>query len=152
MSDSLPLSELKSSPSISFENVGDRVAGVIESVSRKQQTHFETGELLSWSNGDPRMLTFIVIRKDDGEEGALYARGGSFEVASGEGTSLEGAIVEAAIAAGATALEKGARLEVVHSGLSKRVSGKNPAKLYRAKYTPATAAVPLSDLFTPSET
>jgi hypothetical protein len=145
--DSLPISDLISSPSIKFDTVGDRVSGVITAVRRQQQTDFDTGEALSWSNGDPRMMT-VVRLEVDGEERALYARGGKYEVVEGEGTSLESAIVDAVVAAGGTAIERGARLEVVHSGLGKAPKrGANAPKLYRAKYTPAAASVPVSDLF-----
>lgn len=149
--DSLPISDLQSSPSVKFERVGDRVSGRITSVRRQQQTDFDTGEALSWSNGDPRMMT-VVRLEVDGEERALYARGGKYEVVDGEGTSLEAAIVDAVVAAGGTSIERGAMLHVVHSGLGKPPKrGANAPKLYRAQYTPPTAAVPISDLFTPSE-
>ena len=145
--DALPISDLISSPSVKFEKVGDRIAGVVTSVRRQQQTDFDTGEALTWSNGDARMMT--VVRLDvDGEERALYARGGKYEVVDGEGTSLESAIVDAVIAAGARSIERGARLEVAHSGLGKPPKrGANAPKLYRAKYSPPAASIPVSDLF-----
>jgi len=150
MSDSMPISDLRGAASLNatLANVGDRVAGTIVSVRRAQQTDLDTGSPLTWSDGNPRMMTVVVIRKDDGEEGALYARGGNFEVVTGEGTSLEGAIVDAVTTVGASSIDAGARLEVVHSGLGKRSSAaKNPPKLYRAKYTPAASSMAVSDLF-----
>lgn len=145
--DSLPIGDLIASPAVKFEAVGDRVAGTITSVRRQQQTDFDTGEALTWSNGDPRMMT-VVRMEINGEERALYARGGKYEAVEGEGTSLEAAIVDAVVAAGGTSIAKGATLEVVHSGLGKPPKrGANAPKLYRAKYTPPTESVAISDLF-----
>ena len=148
--ESLSIADLGGTPWAKFTSVGDRVVGVIRSVGREQQTDYDTRELLTWPNGEPKMETVVKLEQDDGDVCALHARGGRYEVASGEGTSLEAALVDAVVAAGETLIKPGARLEVVHSGIGK--SGKFNAKLYRAKYTPPVEAVPVSDLFSDAET
>ena len=136
------------------ENVGDKIAGIIKLVERRQQRDFTTGDPLEWSDGSPRMLTYIEIetdeRLDEDDDGvrALYAKGGNYEVASGSGAALERAIVDAVKLAGAKSIDEGATLQVVHTGLAKPTTrGYQPAKLYTAKYTPATSSVDVGDLF-----
>lgn len=148
---SLPIGDLTRGSAIKFDNVGDRVKGIVTNPRREQQRDFDTGSPMTWDNGDPRLQT-VVGMTVDGEERTLYARGGKYEVVEGEGTSLEAAIVEAVVAAGASDIAEGAELEVVHTGLGKPPrKGANSPKLYRAKYTPPRASVPVSDLFsTPS--
>jgi hypothetical protein len=150
MSDSeVKLSDLTRPPGAKFDALGDRIAGTIVSVKREQQTDFDTGELKFWSNGDPALQTVIVVRQDDGTEATLFAKAGTYQVDSGEGTSMENAIAKAAAEAGADAIRSGATLEVVHSGLGKKTNPKFAApKLYAARYVPAVEAVPVSGLFT----
>jgi hypothetical protein len=147
MAESMDLSELSNPAAVKFESVGDRVAGRIIDVSQQPQTDIETGEPLYFTSGKPR-LQLVIVLEIDGESRSLYAKGGTYEVASGEGTSLQNAITEAAKAAGAKSLDAGATLEVVHTGLGKKT---NPAfsapRLFRARYSPPVASVPLDGLF-----
>lgn len=147
----ISISELTRPPAAKFEDVGDRVKGVITRAARQQQTDLDTGELMVWANGDPRMQTVIAVQQADGTEVTLYARGGNYTVETGEGTAMEKAIVDAVVAAKADAIKVGATLEVVHSGLGKAAKrGVNQPKLYRARYVPPAAPdteVPVSGLF-----
>lgn len=143
-----------SGKAFSFENVGDKVTGVITAVSRKQQTSYDGEQLLTWDDGSPRMLTYIELQTDlrdgDDDEGvrSLWAKGGNFEAAEGKGMAMEKAIVEAVKKAGARSIDEGATLTVAHSGTGKATTrGYQPPKLYVAKYEPPTASVDVDDLF-----
>lgn len=144
MSDSIPLSDLARPPAAKFDNIGERAKGTIAKVSREQQTDLDTGQALVWPDGKPRLQLVVTLDVADGSQLCLYAKGGKFDAETGEGVSMEQAIVDAVKAAGDDAVRVGALLEVVHSGLGKRPSpGKNPPKLYRAQYTKPTAGVPI---------
>lgn len=136
------------------ENVGDQITGTITLVERRQQRSFDGGAPLTWDDGRPRMLTYIELQTDlrdgDDDDGvrALYAKGGNFEAQTGSGTALEVALFEAAKAAGASAIEEGAKLSVAHTGLAKPTTrGYQPAKLYRAKYEAPVSKVEVDDLW-----
>jgi hypothetical protein len=140
------LSELASAPSVKFDEVGDRYRGIITSIEKRQSTDIDTGELQTWPDGRPRMVTCVML-EIDGEEKVLYLRGGNFEVASGTGTSGEVALVAAAKAAGVGSIDAGATLEIVHSGLGKKPSpAKNPPKLYSIKYTAPKQSLDIGDV------
>lgn len=146
MPDSMPISELASAPSLTFEEVGDRYRGTIISIEKRQSTDIDTGEPQTWPDGRPKMVTCITLEVD-GEERVLYLRGGNFEVASGQGASGEAALVAAAKAVGAASIDAGATLEVVHSGLGKRSSlAKNAPKLYSMRYTAPKRSLPVDDV------
>lgn len=125
--------------------------GRIESADVRQQTDPE-GNLKTWNDGSPVMQLVVTLAtdlnddaNDDGRR-AIYAKGGNYEAASGEGTSMLVAIREAVKKAGGSKLEPGATLTVRHTGLGKKTSAAYSApKLYRAKYEPA--AVDLEDPF-----
>jgi len=152
---SLDLNDLQGgSSSWKPEDIGDKITGVITSVKRVQQTDFQTGEPLEWSNGDPRMQTVVELQTelDDGDDDdgirSVWMKGGAnFEAKEGKGRSGEVALVDAAKAAGATSIDEGAKLQVIMSGLAKPTTrGFQPAKLYSMKYTAPTSTVDVSDL------
>lgn len=134
--------------------IGDKVGGKVRLVERRQQRDFTSGDPLTWSDGSPRMLTYIEIEtnlrdsEDDDGVRALYAKGGNFEPAQGTGAAMERAIVDAVKAVGASSIDEGADLQVAFTGLAKPTTrGYQPAKLYTAKYTPPTTSVDVGDLF-----
>ena len=140
----------------SGEEIGDKIGGKIKLVERRQQRNFTTGEPEFWSDGNKKMLTYIELetaerdpeRDDDDGVRALYAKGGNFEPANGNGQAMERAIVDAVKAAGATSLDEGAELQVAMTGLAKPTTrGYQPAKLYTAKYTAPKSSVAVDDLF-----
>lgn len=129
-----------STPSAKFDTVGTTVAGrIVDTPTMRQQTDFDTGELLTWDNGDPRMQLVVRLATDErdpqlgDDDGirALYVKG-----------ALQKAIATAVRAAGAKGLEVGGTLTVTHNAVGEPVvlkSGKkgNPPKMYTALYTPA---------------
>lgn len=151
----MPLSEIGTgAKSWSPEGIGESLTGTIRLVERRQQKSFDGGSPLTWDDGSPRLLTYIELdtdlRESDDDEGvrALYAKGGNFEPASGKGTSLERAIVDAVKKAGANSIEEGATLTVGLTGLGKATTrGYQPPKLYSAKYEPPKTSVAVDDLF-----
>lgn len=156
MNSSLSLTDLGGGSGKSWSpEVGDKISGVIIGITREQQTDFQTGAPLSWSNGDPRMQTVVELqtdeRVDDDDDGvrSLWLKGGkNFEAASGSGHSGEVALAMAAKEAGADSIDEGARLQVVCSGLAKPTTrGFQPAKLYSMKYEAPKASVSAGDLF-----
>ena len=98
------------------ENIGDKITGTITLIERRQQRDFTTGEGLEWSDGSPRMLTYVEIQTDergDDDDGvrALYLKGGrNFEAAEGKGHSGEVALVEAAKKANMKSVDEGTKL------------------------------------------
>lgn len=133
--------------SAKFDDVGDKVTGVILTAEVAQQTDPETGTPKTWNDGRPVMQLVITLQTDerdgDDDDGQrrLYAKGGNYEVASGKGTALLPAVREAVKKAGAKGIEPGARLTVQHSGLgTKKKAAFNAPKLYVAKYEPGAAA------------
>ena len=135
------------------EHIGDKLTGTITLIERRQQRDFTTGEGLEWSDGSPRMLTYIEIQTDerdsDDDDGvrALYLKGGrNFEAAEGKGHSGEVALVEGAKKAGMKSVEEGTKLTIVHSGLAKATTrGYQPAKLYAIKLEASKSAVDVED-------
>jgi hypothetical protein len=148
MSNSIPLSDLESSASAKFDEIGDKHVGKITSIVERQQTDPKTNIPKTFPSGDPMMLWVITIEDADGDTSALYAKGGKFKAETGSGESMLSAIGSAVRAAGASSLDVGGTLAVAHTGLAKAEAGWNPAKLYTAQYQPpAPASVPVSDLF-----
>jgi hypothetical protein len=152
-SQSVPLSDLARGPAVKFDAIGDKVIGRIISARREQQRDFESGQPMTWANGDPRLQTVITLDTADGEQ-TLYARGGRYDViAEGTGLSMEAAIVTAVSnAGGPRSIDPGAELVVQHTGLAKASkAGLNGAKLYTAAYRPPSPAeaeqAKVSDLF-----
>jgi hypothetical protein len=149
MTTSIPLSDLEASPSAKFDNIGDRAAGRITALTERQQTDTE-GRLLTFSDGSPRMLWVITLEQPNGDAVALWAKGGNYKAETGSGESMLKAIGIAVREAGASGVDVGAELVVVHTGLAEKQPGKNAAKLYKAQYRPpAPASVPV-DLFSGS--
>jgi hypothetical protein len=150
MTSSIPLSDLESGNAASFPNIGDSYAGTITKMEERQQTD-TGGNALSWNDGSPRMLWVITIEQTNGEEAQLYAKGGKYKVASGEGESMLNAIGLAVRAANATGVDVGGQLAVVHTGLGEKTAKGGVPKLYKAQYkVPAPASIPADDLFADS--
>lgn len=147
MTNSIPLSDLESSPSAKWNAVGDSYRGRIISMEKRQNTKPGTNELVFFPSGDPQMVWVITVEQDSGDRVALWASGGNYKVASGSGESMLSAIGAAVRAAGATAVEMGAELAVAHTGMGEAAVGKNPPRLFSAQYrASAPASVPV-DLF-----
>lgn len=137
-----------------FETIGDTVEGEITDVKLSQQTSLEDNTPLTWADGSPRMQLVITLatneRSGDDDDGTrrLYAKGGRYEVASGNGTSMKDAIADAIKKSGAKLIEQGGKLKVGYSGEGKKTNrGYSAPKLYRAVYEPPKASVTADELF-----
>lgn len=135
------------------DDVGDMIAGTILGIKRVQQTSFDDGTPLTWSNGDPRMQTVVELQTDQGDgddDGvrSVWLKGGNFEIAEGSGLSGEKALAAAAKEAGAKSIDEGAKLKVRFSGKSKPTTrGYQPARLYEMKYEAPVASVSATELW-----
>jgi hypothetical protein len=144
MTQSIPLSNLESSPSAKFKEIGDAHAGRITAIEERQQTDMD-GAPKTFDDGSPMMQWVISIQKEDGDVVDLYAKGGNYKAESGSGESMSTAIGLALRAAGADEVVVGGELAVQFTGLGEAKKGK--AKLYTAQYRPpAPASIP-ADLF-----
>lgn len=124
-------------PSAKWDKVGDVRRVVIAGVEKRQQTDFDTGEPLTWPNGDPKwQFVFSGTDPDTGEETRIFAKG-----------YMLSAVKEALRAAG-SAPEVGGTLAVKWTGNAEPVGRKAPAKQWAATYqAPAVIAMTAADLF-----
>lgn len=117
--------------------LGTTVGGpIVEPPTLIEQTDFDSGELLTWDDGRPRMQMVVTVQTDrhdptrDGDDGRrrFYLKGGN----------LQQVIRDAVRKTGAAGLEVGGSLYVtrVGQGEPKRKGGKAPW-LHTATYTPA---------------
>ena len=141
--------------SAKFETMGDMVKGVVTECSLQPQTSLDDGKTLYWDNGDPRMQLVIRLQTDErddsieNDEGVrtLYAKGGNFEVATGQGKAMKNAIADAVKSSGAK-LREGGKLQIAYTGEGKKTNrGYSAPKLYTAKYEGPVSSVETSDLF-----
>lgn len=142
-----------------FESLGDMVVGRVIEADLKQQTSMDDNKPLYWDNGDPRMQLVIKLQTEerdptkDDDEGirTLYAKGGNFEVADGQGKSMKDAIADALKKAEIKTLDNTVELKVAYTGEGKKTNrGYSAPKLFTAKATKVAApkpAVDTSDLF-----
>ena len=130
---------------VSFDNIGDKVEGVILSADDKNHARdVDTGALLYWDaeKTQPRyqwLFELQVAPTEDNPTGVVkvYAKGGNFTPVSGTGKSLQEAIKDAVRASGAKLIEEGGTLAIAHTGLGeKKKAAFNAPKLYAARYTP----------------
>jgi hypothetical protein len=137
-----------------FDDIGDRVKGVIVAMQKRQQTDMQTGDPVFWANGDPKYMLQVSLQtdlqSDDNDEGlrSVYLRGGNFTVAKGKGTSSLNAVKDAVKRSGSDkGIEIGGTLMLEYSGEApKNKGGFNPAKLYTADYAPPTYGVDLDEM------
>ena len=136
--------------------IGDSISGIVVSAGKEQQRDFDSGDLMEWDNGDPRMESVIVISdtgehdpeldNDDGTR-ALHLRGGNYEVDEGTGVAGEKALLEAINKAGIRC-DTGVKLTAKITGLAKITKrGANAAKLWTIKLEKAPEGIGEEDLF-----
>ena len=139
--------------SFPFNKIGDIVRGTIESAELRQQTSLDDNKPIFWDDGKPRMQLVITLQtteadsEDDDGKRTVYAKGGRYEIAEGEGESMRDAIARSVKDAGATSIDPGDELAVGFTGLGKAKRGYSAPKLYAASFRKATASVSASDLF-----
>lgn len=143
--------------SFKFGKINDTVMGTVIKAEVRQQTSLD-GQLLTWDDGSPRKQLVVTLQTaehdDDDDDGVrmIYAKGGKFDIAKGEGQSMRDAIAEAVTAVGAKRLEPGDELAVAYTGESPARRGYSPAKLYVAQFKKTKGSVAAADLFgEPSE-
>jgi hypothetical protein len=121
-------------PAASFAAIGDSISGTIVNAEARQQTDFDSGEPLTWDNGDPRMEVVLTLStklrdpeiEDDEGERRLFCRGQML-------TAMRGAVKKAK--------DKkpriGGRITVTYSedGEQKK-KGFNKPKLFTVVYEP----------------
>jgi len=137
-----------------FEEIGSTVAGVITDMKKRQQTDFQSGAPLFWTDGSPRMLLAITLQTDlresDDDEGLrnVYLRGGNFTAVKGKGTSSLVAVKDAVKRSGAAdGIQVGGKLTIQYSGEGPAPSkGMNASKLYTASYQPPAYSVDIDEL------
>ena len=123
-------------PTVKFPQVGSRFKGIITRPTEDRQAKKFGKEILDfWPDGQPVMQTKIVMRDPQGAEWALYAKG-----------KMASAITKAIVAAGASDLEVGGELEVIHNAVGEAKAGGPPPKLYEATYVK-----PTGDPWTPGD-
>lgn len=138
-----------------FEKLNDVVIGEVISAEVRQQTDVDTGEKLTWTDGSPRLQLVITLqtslRNSDDDDGVrqIFAKGGSHEVASGEGQAMKPAIAQAVRDGGGTGINPGDQLAVAWTGEGvKKNRAFNAPKLYTASWKPAApSSVSGKDLF-----
>jgi len=138
-----------------FDSMGDMVKGTVIDCSLSQQTSMDDNKPLFWDNGDPRMQLVIKLQTEDRDESiedddgirTLYAKGGNFEVAEGQGKAMKNAIADAVKASNAK-LREGGTLKVAYTGEGKKTNrGYSAPKLFTAKYEGPVSSVETKDLF-----
>jgi hypothetical protein len=147
-STSIPLSALESGNGAKFNELGDKYAGTITALDRRQQTDMDN-QPLTYKDGTPRMQLVITLEQDSGEAVQLYAKGGNYQPDVGSGESMQNAIGTAVRTAGAASLDAGGWLGVAFTGTQNLSAGKT-AKLYTAEYrppAPKVASIPAASLF-----
>ena len=137
---SIPLHDLdESAAGAKFKNIGDTYAGKIVALREEQQTEYKTRAPKTFADGSPMMQIVVTLEQRDGSTVALYAKGGKYKIADGEGTSMRSAIGTAVRNAKADGLDVGGELAVRYSGNSEAEEGLFPARLFTAEYRPPTA-------------
>lgn len=119
-------------PALKFPTVGtEHTLTIIEPPELRDQTDFQTGELLTWKDGTPRKQLVVTGTVDESQregsddtlERRLYIKG-----------QMQKAVGEAVREAGERDLKVGGKLWVKYTGDGQAERGKNPPKQYAAKY------------------
>ncbi len=140
--------------SAKFEAIGDDVKGVIEATEIRSQTDIQTGEVLTWNDGNPRKQIVITLQttqydsdEDDGMR-RVYVKG-----------QMQGALREAVKKAGEHGIGVGGKLAVKYiADGEQKTRGFNAPKVYQVWYQAPPAEVlsvdddsPLDDSDHPAE-
>lgn len=141
-----------------FDDIGATIVGSVVDMDLREQTDPVSGEVKTWSNGQPRMVLVVTLQtelqEDEGDDGqrSVWLRGGNYQAVNGEGTSSLTALKDALKKAGVADLEQGGKLAMKYTGEGKASArGMNAPKLYMMSYQPPTKKVAMSDLLPDSE-
>lgn len=118
---------------------GTSYTGTIErEPSTAQQTDYDSGALLTWPDGNPRMQVLVTLQtqlREDPEDNGIRT------LVVKQSTGLQAAIRDAVKATGAKGLEVGGTLTVTLTGEQPSSKG-NPIKVFSAQYQrPAQSAI-----------
>jgi len=122
--------------SAAFPEVKALVWGEIVHSEVRQQTDFDSGDLLFWDDGKPRLQLVVSLqtdqREDDEDDGIrkVYAKGNMLK-----------AIRTAIAKAGARGIANGGRLAIQYIGDGEKPKRGFAAKIYAAKYEPPVQSV-----------
>ena len=118
--------------SAEFKEEGSGVQGTIIKTQMRQQTDFESGELLFWNDGNPRMQAVITLEteyQDDDEDDGLrnvYCKG-----------QMQQALAKAVRAAGEKGIANGGTLAIQWATTAEPARrGLSGAKQYQVWYWP----------------
>ena len=123
-------------PTHKFEEVGDTLKLRISSVRKSQQTDFQSGEGLTWPNGDPKWQ-YEISGTDvaTGDETRIFAKG-----------QMLSAVKEAFRTAGAKPEVDGELVVKFDRTEPSKTRGFADQKIYKAKYTPPAPVADIDDL------
>lgn len=115
-------------PAFKFHTPGDTITGTITAARKVQATDYDTGEPVTWPNGDPKYDYPITVTNPDGEQ-TVWCRNQMW-VAVRDACTKTGSIPQ-----------PGGVLTVTYTGDGEKSNPKyNAPKLYTATYQPAPPA------------
>ena len=124
--------------SATFKKHGDECWGTIVHHEMRQQTDFDSGAVLTWDDGNPRMQLAVTLqtdeREDEDDDGLrrVYIKG-----------QMQKVISSAILKAGEIGIKDGGQLFVRYvSDDDPRRQGMSGAKQYVAKYEPPSVMPP----------
>ena len=128
-------------PAAKFETIGAMVTGFITAADVRDQTDFQTGDVLFWKDGSPRKQLVITLETEDRDPDVEFDDGARRIYAKG---NMLNAI--RAVAKPHGGIEVGGKLRVkyVRDGEQKQ-RGFNPPKEYQAWYAPPAKRVEVPD-------
>lgn len=125
------------SPIVKFEQEGDVRKIKITNITKQQETDFDTGEPVTWPNGQPK-YQYVVTGTVDGDEARLFIKGYMVD-------ALREALRKANVQAGDT-LSGGTLTVKWDSTDEPRRKGMQGARRYVAKFEPAPVGTVDDDL------
>jgi hypothetical protein len=125
------------SPTVKFEQEGDVRKIKITNITKQQETDFDTGEPVTWPNGQPK-YQYVVTGTVDGDEARLFIKGYMVD-------ALREALRKANVQAGDT-LSGGTLTVKWDSTDEPRRKGMQGARRYVAKFEPAPVGTVDDDL------
>jgi hypothetical protein len=124
-------------PAVKFEQEGDVRKIKIADITKQQETDFDTGEPITWPNGQPK-YQFVITGTINGDEVRLFVKGYMVD-------ALRDALRKANVKPG-DSLNGGTLTVKWESTDEPRRKGMNGARRYVAKFEPAPAGIVDDDL------
>lgn len=127
-------------PAVKFPTIGTSVTGtVVGDMEIRQRTDIQTGELLTWPDGNPKNQLIITLATDDRDPNNPDDDGERRLFVPDPG-GLKTAIGQALSAAKVKSLKPGGQLSITFSSETpSQTRGFNPSKNYTATYEPPAA-------------